>query len=246
MSCGKNVEERIRKYQAMVEDAIRQARDQFGKIGERERELVDLADMYLRDSKYYLGIGDHVTSLATVSYAEGLLDSLNRMGLIHIEWRRENPIRVVAAGTFDIIHPGHIIMLREAARLGELYVIVSRDKNARKSKGRETVFPEESRVFIVDNLKPVKKAVLGDEEDILKRVVELEPDVLFLGPDQRIDEKWLREELDRRGLKKTRIVRMNKREEKYYPSSSTQVILDVMKKFCLREEPGSTNENPHP
>ncbi len=239
----KEVEERVRLYARMVEDALEQAEKQLEKLGEKERELVNLARLYLEDSLYYLGKEDPVTALATISYAEGLLDALARMDKLSIEWKREKPKKVVAAGTFDIIHPGHIIVLREAAKHGELYVIVSRDKNAMKNKSRETVFPEESRVFIVDNLKPVKKAVLGDEKDILKRVVELEPDILFLGPDQNISEEWLRQELNKRGLKKTVIMRMEKRETKYHPNSSTQVIIDIMKKFCLQEGAGEPRKD---
>ena len=37
-------------------------------------------------------------------------------------------VRVVATGTFDIIHPGHIRFLEEAKKLGdELIVIVARE-----------------------------------------------------------------------------------------------------------------------
>jgi FAD synthetase len=232
---GINDSDRIRLYQEMVRKAVEQAESQYEKLDESERRLVELSKNYLEDSIYYLGKGDLFTALSTISYAEGLLDSLSIRERISIEWERKKPCKVVAAGTFDIIHPGHILLLKEASKHGDLYVIVSRDTNARKSKGRETVFPEESRVFIVDNLKPVRKAVLGDEKDILKRVEEIKPDILFLGPDQNIDENWLRKELDRRGLKNTAILRMSRREKKFYPNSSTQVIIDIMKKFCYTE-----------
>ena len=228
-------QEKIVTYQHMVENAVQQARSQLNVLGEKEKKIVELAEMYLSDSKYYLGKNNFFTALATISYAEGLLDALARMDKIKIEWQRKHIPRVVAAGTFDVIHPGHIVLLRKAASHGELYVIVSRDKNARKSKGRETVFPEESRVFLVDNLKPVKKAVLGDENDILRRVVELKPDVLFLGPDQNVSEEWIKNELKKRGLEKTIVIRMNKRVKDHYPNSSTQVIMDIMRKFCLTE-----------
>ncbi len=37
-------------------------------------------------------------------------------------------VRVLATGTFDILHPGHLRYLSEAKALGdELYVIVARD-----------------------------------------------------------------------------------------------------------------------
>ena len=47
--------------------------------------------------------------------------------------------KVVVAGTFDIIHEGHIKMLWEAKKLagddGKLIVIVARDENVKRFKG---------------------------------------------------------------------------------------------------------------
>ncbi len=37
--------------------------------------------------------------------------------------------KVLIAGTFDLIHPGHIFLINEAAKLGDVYVIVATDKN---------------------------------------------------------------------------------------------------------------------
>jgi len=37
--------------------------------------------------------------------------------------------KVLIAGTFDLIHPGHIYLINEAAKLGDVYVIVATDKN---------------------------------------------------------------------------------------------------------------------
>ena len=40
--------------------------------------------------------------------------------------------RVVATGTFDLLHPGHLYYLEESKKLGdELWVIVARDANVR-------------------------------------------------------------------------------------------------------------------
>ena len=37
---------------------------------------------------------------------------------------------VVATGTFDILHPGHLFYLEESKKLGdELWVIVARERN---------------------------------------------------------------------------------------------------------------------
>ncbi|RLG46808.1 MAG: FAD synthase [Thermoproteota archaeon] len=144
--------------------------------------------------------------------------------------------KVVAAGTFDLIHPGHVMFLREAKRLagpgGELVVIVARDETVKKFKGREPVLSEEERLRIVSSLKPVDRAILGDLEDLLSPIIRERPDVLVLGYDQWPDEERLREELTRRGLE-CEVVRLPK-FECLHPSS-TSIIERIVKIFCGRE-----------
>ncbi|MDD1728887.1 MAG: adenylyltransferase/cytidyltransferase family protein [Methanospirillum sp.] len=115
--------------------------------------------------------------------------------------------RVVATGTFDILHPGHLWYLNESARLGsELWVIVARDENV-KHKPRP-VIPEEQRVIMVGALKGVFKAVLGDQHDMFRPIEEIRPDVITLGFNQHFQENRIREALTERGLK-TDIVRIS-------------------------------------
>src|SRR5665647_999520 len=80
--------------------------------------------------------------------------------------------RVVATGTFDILHPGHIYYLEESKKLGdELWVIVARDANV-KHKPRP-IIPEEHRFQMVAALKPVSHAVLGNKTDMFRPIQEL-------------------------------------------------------------------------
>ena len=37
-------------------------------------------------------------------------------------------MKVLIAGNFDVIHPGHIHFLTEASKLGEVIVVVARDE----------------------------------------------------------------------------------------------------------------------
>lgn len=107
--------------------------------------------------------------------------------------------RIVATGTFDILHPGHIWYLQQSAALGdELWVIIARDGNV-KHKPRPIV-PEEQRMMMVGALKCVYKAVLGDETDIFKPIEEIRPDIITLGFNQHFNETNLREALSKRGL----------------------------------------------
>ena len=138
-------------------------------------------------------------------------------------------VRVVATGTFDIIHPGHIRYLEEAKKLGdELIVIVAREKNVKHKP--KPIIPDEQRVRVVSALKPVDKAILGDENDIFKPIMELKPDIIALGYDQHFDEKKLEDELRKRGLK-TKVVRIKVKENCEFCSSTKIIkrIVDVVK-----------------
>ena len=109
-------------------------------------------------------------------------------------------VRVMASGVFDLLHPGHLYYLKEAKKLGdELVVVVATDNTVRKRK-HEPITPQEMRLEMVEALKPVDRAVLGREDDMFKTVEEIKPDIIALGYDQDFDEKWLEDELKKRGM----------------------------------------------
>lgn len=139
--------------------------------------------------------------------------------------------RVVATGTFDIIHPGHIRFLEEAKKLGdELIVIVARERNVRHKP--KPVIPEEQRRRVVEAIKFVDKAILGDENDIFKPIMELKPDVIVLGYDQHFSEDWLREELKKRNLN-CEVVRIKVKEECEL-CSSHKIIEKILEKYGVK------------
>jgi FAD synthetase len=107
---------------------------------------------------------------------------------------------VVATGTFSILHPGHLLFLREAKKLGDkLIVIVARDKIVKKKK-LSILIPEEQRLEVIKGIKFVDEALLGDKGDIFKPIERIKPDIIALGKDQDFDEKILRDELKKRKL----------------------------------------------
>ena len=92
---------------------------------------------------------------------------------------------VLAGGVFDIIHPGHIHTLREAAGLGDvLAVVIATDKTAVKMKRRRPLHSQEQRRDLVGALKLVDAAVVGDDEDIFRTVARIRPQIIALGYDQ--------------------------------------------------------------
>ena len=121
------------------------------------------------------------------------------------------PRRVVATGTFDILHPGHLYYLEESKKLGdELWVIVARDANV-KHKPRP-IIPEDHRLQMVSALKPVDHAILGDKTDMFRPIKEIRPAIITLGFNQHFDETKLYQQLSERGLV-TEIIRIGKYED---------------------------------
>jgi len=135
--------------------------------------------------------------------------------------------RVMVFGSFDPLHEGHRSLFRQAKHYGdELVVAVARDVNIRKLKGREPRQPENVRLAAVKREKLVDLAILGDEQDFLKRIKEQRPDVIVLGYDQQtFSDEELREQLGKIGLS-PEIKRAVAFEPETYKSSK------ITKKIC--------------
>jgi FAD synthetase len=108
-------------------------------------------------------------------------------------------VKVLATGTFDLLHPGHIHYLSEAKKLGDkLYVIVARESMIRHKP--KPIIPDEQRLEMVSSLKIVDKALLGSESDIFDPIMQIKPDIIALGYDQGFDARHLEKELRSRGF----------------------------------------------
>jgi FAD synthetase len=120
----------------------------------------------------------------------------------------EEMVKVMATGTFDLLHMGHIYFLKEAKKLGDkLVVVVATDKTVRKLK-HEPVNPQEIRLNLIKELKIVDEAFIGHEDDMYKIVQEIKPDIIALGYDQIHDEKTIEKELKKRNTK-AKIIRLS-------------------------------------
>lgn len=107
--------------------------------------------------------------------------------------------QVVAQGTFDILHPGHVHYLREAKAMGEeLHVILARAPNVTHKP--DPVIPGPQRVEMVEALDPVDDARLGHPEDIFVPIEEIQPDIIALGHDQHHDDEAIESQLAERGI----------------------------------------------
>jgi len=131
---------------------------------------------------------------------------------------------VLATGTFDLLHYGHVYYLTEAKKAGgehaKLVVVVARDRTVEKLKGSKPVIPEDQRKAVVEALKVVDEAILGHEEmDMLGIIESVKPDIIAVGYDHDDYEQALRKSITEKELR-IHIVRMGRFGEEELNSSS--------------------------
>ena len=94
--------------------------------------------------------------------------------------------KVLIFGTFDHFHPGHHFIVTEAMKRGEMTVIVARDKNVERIKGRRPSQSEDERAGVIRQRFPDATVLLGDPKDFLAPVRSIQPDLILLGYDQQL------------------------------------------------------------
>lgn len=103
---------------------------------------------------------------------------------------KEEQNRVMGFGTFDVLHPGHLYFLKELKNLGdELIIVIARDRNVEKIKGRLPKFNEQERLQAVKKTGIPNEVVLGAERDFHQVIKTHKPNILGFGYDQRVDIK---------------------------------------------------------
>ncbi|MFP4001637.1 MAG: adenylyltransferase/cytidyltransferase family protein [Candidatus Natronoplasma sp.] len=142
--------------------------------------------------------------------------------------------RVMAAGTFDLLHLGHLHYLQEAKEMGdELIVVIACDETVREHK-HEPLMDEEVRREMVGALKPVDKAIIGSQEDKFDTVEKVDPDIIALGYDQRHEEEKLKEDLRVRGMDDIEVRRMSHHSHEL--DSTRYIIRKIIDWYGMKKE----------
>lgn len=93
---------------------------------------------------------------------------------------------ILANGTFDVLHTGHIELLNYAKSLGDyLLVALDTDERIQESKGYDRpVNNEHIRGTIMKNLKAVDEVkFFGSDEELIELIKAYEPDIRVIGSD---------------------------------------------------------------
>jgi len=104
--------------------------------------------------------------------------------------RKENKIIVFTNGCFDIIHPGHIKLLKKAKSLGDVLIVgLNKDISVKKLKGKNRpIIDEKGRVEILSSLSMVDYIVLFGEKTPIRLIKNILPHYIVKGGDYKVNE----------------------------------------------------------
>jgi rfaE bifunctional protein nucleotidyltransferase chain/domain len=100
-------------------------------------------------------------------------------------WRFKDKKIVFTNGCFDIIHPGHITLLAQAADLGDVLIVgLNSDKSIKAIKGdKRPINNQDYRSIMLAAMKYVDMVVLFDETTPENLIKHIKPDILVKGSD---------------------------------------------------------------
>jgi len=100
---------------------------------------------------------------------------------------RDRPLIAVSGG-FDPVHIGHIRMIRDAARYGDVLIIINSDEWLMRKKGY-VFMPYKERAEIMGNIKGVTLVTSVDDSDgtVCAALSRHKPDAFANGGDRKLE-----------------------------------------------------------
>jgi D-beta-D-heptose 7-phosphate kinase/D-beta-D-heptose 1-phosphate adenosyltransferase len=116
--------------------------------------------------------------------------SLDELKTLTAIARTNGKIVVFTNGCFDLLHRGHIYLLREAKALGDLLVVaINSDQSVKAIKGpTRPILAETDRLELIASMEMVNYVLLFDEPDPYNIISILRPHILVKGGDWSSEE----------------------------------------------------------
>ncbi|MDP2922757.1 MAG: D-glycero-beta-D-manno-heptose 1-phosphate adenylyltransferase [Candidatus Omnitrophota bacterium] len=133
--------------------------------------------------------------------------------------KREGKSIVFTNGCFDLLHPGHIKILSEAKKRGDILIVgLNSDASIRRIKGKKRpILDETARAQLLSAIVYVDYVILFSEDTPYQLIKEIKPDYLVKGED------WDKDKVIGREFVK-KVLRV-----KFYPGYSTTAIIKKIK-----------------
>lgn len=127
----------------------------------------------------------------------------------------QKKIKVMGFGTFDGIHAGHLAYLKQLKILGdEIYLVIARDRNVKRIKGRKPRFDEKERLKAIQETEFIDKVLMGHASNFYHWLNKFQPNVIGLGYDQKANIDELKEKFPN-----IEIIRLNAYKPEKFKSS---------------------------
>jgi len=133
----------------------------------------------------------------------GKIKSFKEIESVSRHLKKEGKKIVFTNGCFDILHKGHIRLLRKAKSLGDILVVgLNTDASVRRLKGKGRPFiKEKDRAEILSSLELVDYVVLFKQDTPYELIKIVKPDILVKGGDYKTEEVVGRDIVERSGGK---------------------------------------------
>ena len=139
------------------------------------------AVVFATDLLHAVRAGDVSSSEAKIVPLTAALESIMR-------WRDGGQSIGFTNGCFDLLHPGHISLLRQSKSNCERLVVgLNSDASVRRLKGEDRPIQTESaRAQVLASLESIDLVVIFAEDTPIKMIESVRPDVLIKGGDYQI------------------------------------------------------------
>ena len=136
--------------------------------------------------------------------------------------------KVFVSGCYDLLHSGHVEFFKQASQFGDLYVGIGSDATYLEYKHRKPMFPQEERLFMVQNIKAVKEAFINEGSgviDFLPTLDIVKPDIFVVNAEGGSDTK--RQLCEERGIQYIELERTPAEGLQARSSSSLKAVLST-------------------
>jgi D-beta-D-heptose 7-phosphate kinase/D-beta-D-heptose 1-phosphate adenosyltransferase len=122
---------------------------------------------------------------AMLSWTDGMVASLQAVADEVFTLQAAGKKVVFTNGCFDLVHSGHIDLLRRARGLGDaLVVAINSDASVRRLKGvNRPIIPEQERAELLAGFEMVDFVCIFDEDTPLETILRIHPLILVKGAD---------------------------------------------------------------
>mgnify|MGYP003594502993 CR=1 FL=1 len=106
------------------------------------------------------------------------------------QWRLLSKKIVFTNGVFDMLHPGHLYSLTQAAAEGDILVVgLNSDASVKRLKGPDRpILNQDARALLLASLVTVDAVVLFEEDTPRDLICSILPDVLVKGGDYTVEQ----------------------------------------------------------